>query len=240
MCSHFGSIHKVHLIMARSQEVKLAIRKLSTLVGNVLGQPGAVRQQRGLWVWVARKWYHSLTQDQKEAFDICGSWKDTVTKEGLLAFMHKLPADLEKAPAPACPKYKGRPWEVKNKMRNKYLTENRSKLQAYLKGKGKDPRRWRTLGCERFKALVVNGPEMVRLRKAIASTVRGQINGKFVAVPATGDEQSLLQMQMIRPEEPVEHIYIYMYVYICIYIYTYNYIYMCIYVHMCIYVYICM
>ena len=192
--------------------------------------------------WVARRWYNSLTQEQVEAFDICGSWEDTVTKEDLLAFMHKLPADLEKAPAPACPKYKGRPWEVKNKMRNKYLTENRSKLQAYLKGKGKDPRRWRTLGCERFKALVVNGPEMARLRKAIASTVRGQINGKIVAVPATGDEQSLLQM--IRPKEPVEHTYIYiyvcvyiciyvcMYVYICIYMYMYIYIYMCICVHM--------
>ena len=112
--------------MARSREVKLAIAKLGTLIGNLLGQHGAVRQQQNQMRWVARKWYNSLAQDQKEAFDICGSWEDTVTKEDLLAFMDELPADLEKAGAPACPKYKGRAWEVaKPQTNNKQIKKQR-------------------------------------------------------------------------------------------------------------------
>ena len=56
----------------------------------------------------------------------------------------------------------------------------------------KDPRGWRTLGCQRFAALSADGPEMMRLRNCVGDTVRGlDLGGRFVSVPATGDEASL-------------------------------------------------
>ena len=55
----------------------------------------------------------------------------------------------------------------------------------------KDPRDWRKLGCQRFAALSADGPEMMRLRNCVGDTVRGLAGGRFVSVPATGDEASL-------------------------------------------------